>query len=77
MLSSRGYCEEPTPQPGVSYRVCVCVCVYVCFTECDQVLQQPSAPTVSRYNLSDKEIKKEERTKERIYTVLLCLPFPL
>ena len=41
----------------------MCVSVYVCVTECDQVQQHPSTPTVSRYK--EARLRKKERNKQR------------
>jgi hypothetical protein len=42
VLSGRDICDGLICPPEKSYRVCVC------FIECDQMQQQPSAPTVGR-----------------------------
>jgi hypothetical protein len=54
LLSGRGLCCWPIPRLAKSYLLCVCVCV--CVTDCDQVQQQLTAPTVSRCKRSDWEV---------------------
>ena len=47
----RCLCDGPIPLPEESYRMCV--------TQCDQIKQQPSTPTVSR----NKEVRLTENKK--------------
>jgi len=47
VLSCRGVCNGPILHPEQFYHM------YVCVTECDQVQQEPSTPTVSRQTRSD------------------------
>lgn len=57
MFSGRVSCDGTTTRPEESYGMCLCVCL--CVTECDNMQQSPSTPTMSTCKGSDKERKKD------------------
>ena len=65
---------QRSPTESARAYVCVCVCLCVSVTECDQVQQWPSTPTMNRYK--EIRLKWEGSDKEMwLWTVKLCVKY--